>query len=409
MLGNLNLVSSFTEQVLGAYLTHMSRLQINLHRNLRRTILRGHPWVYKDAITSPGNIKTAQLCQVMDGKNEFLGWAYYDPHSPLCLRFLSLDKKPPTFENFENRFKTALQIRKSVISPNTDSFRLLNGEGDLLPGLICDVYNGVGVLQFDGQGANEFWDKPRIADWLLKSGACVTVVEKLRRQTEGGIVVLAGTKPAEEVIATEHGVKFIVNLEKGQKTGFFLDQRENRNYLRSVSEGLSVLNLFSYSGGFSVYAGLGGASRVASLDIAEGAIELAKRNWVLNGLPAEKHTGLCADVFEYLNTSTDIWDHIVVDPPSMGHSEEHKSRAQTKYTELFATVARKIKSGGQLSVSSCSSHISFEDFFEIINESLSQAKRRGRILRVSGQGPDHPFPHSCHELRYLKFVHLILN
>ena len=235
------------------------------------------------------------------------------------------------------------------------------------------------------------------------------MVEKLRRQTEGGIVVLAGEKPAEEVIATEHGVKFIVNLEKGQKTGFFLDQRENRNYIRSVSKGMSVLNLFSYSGGFSVYAGLGGAKKVASLDIADGAIQLAKRNWELNGLPDGAHQGLCVDVFEYLNTASEIWDHIIVDPPSMGHSEEHKERAQSKYIELFATVAKKIKTGGQLSVSSCSSHISFEDFFEIINESLSQAKRRGRIIRVSGQGPDHPFPHSCHELRYLKFVHLILN
>ncbi len=387
----------------------MSKLQIHLHRNLRRTVLRGHPWIYKDAVKAPVQIKSAQLCQVMDGKNEFLAWAYYDPHSPLCLRILSLEKKPPTFETFEARFLSALQIRRSVLSENTDSYRLFNGEGDLLPGLICDVYNSTAVLQFDGQGANEFWDKQKIADWLIKNSGCQTVVEKLRRQTEGGIVVLAGEKPAEEVIATEHGVKFIVNLEKGQKTGFFLDQRENRNYIRSVSKGMSVLNLFSYSGGFSVYAGLGGAKKVASLDIADGAIQLAKRNWELNGLPDGAHQGLCVDVFEYLNTASEIWDHIIVDPPSMGHSEEHKERAQSKYIELFATVAKKIKTGGQLSVSSCSSHISFEDFFEIINESLSQAKRRGRIIRVSGQGPDHPFPHSCHELRYLKFVHLILN
>ena len=387
----------------------MSKLQIHLHRNLRRTVLRGHPWIYKDAVKAPGQVKSAQLCQVMDGKNEFLAWAYYDPHSPLCLRILSLEKKPPTFETFEARFLSALQLRRSVLSENTDSYRLFNGEGDLLPGLICDVYNSTAVLQFDGQGANEFWDKQKIADWLIKNSDCQTVVEKLRRQTEGGIVLLAGEKPTEEVIATEHGVKFIVNLEKGQKTGFFLDQRENRNYIRSVSKGMSVLNLFSYSGGFSVYAGLGGAKKVASLDIADGAIQLAKRNWELNGLPDSAHQGLCVDVFEYLNTASEIWDHIIVDPPSMGHSEEHKERAQSKYIELFATVAKKIKAGGQLSVSSCSSHISFEDFFEIINESLSQAKRRGRIIRVSGQGPDHPFPHSCHELRYLKFVHLILN
>lgn len=371
--------------------------------------MRGHPWVYRDAISTPPKVNRAQLCQMLDSKNDHLAWAYYDPHSPLCLRVLSLDKKPPTFQLFEQRFNLALQLRKSVLSPNTDSYRLFNGEGDLLPGLICDVYKDVAVLQFDGQGANEFWEKQKITDWLMKESGCTSVVEKLRRQTEGGLVLLGGKKCSEEIIAKENGVSFVVNLEKGQKTGFFLDQRENRKYIQSVSKGKSVLNLFSYSGGFSVYAGLGGAVKVASLDIAEGAIELASKNWALNGLEPKLHEGLCVDVFDYLGSVTEAWDHIIVDPPSMGHSEEHKERARLKYIELFTAVAKKIKSQGQLSVSSCSSHISFEDFFEIINESLSQAKRRGQIVRVSGQGPDHPFPHGCHELRYLKFVHLVLS
>ena len=387
----------------------MSKLQIQLHRNLRRTVLRGHPWIYRDAVAGNPKVATAQLCQLNDAKNEFLAWAYYDPHSPLCLRILSLEKKPPTFETYETRMGIALEIRRAVLSSNTNSYRLFNGEGDLLPGLVCDVYDKVAVLQFDGQGSNEFWEKKRIADWLIKENVVTTVIEKLRRHTEGGIILLAGAPCENEVVATEHGVKFLVNLEKGQKTGFFLDQRENRNYIRSVSKGKSVLNLFSYTGGFSVYAGLGGATKVASLDIAEGAIDLSTQNWALNGLAPEKHTGLCVDVFEYLNSPHDAWDHIIVDPPSMGHSEEHRDRAKTKYIELFAAVAKKVKQGGQLSVSSCSSHVSFADFNEIIEEALSQAKRRGRILRISGQGPDHPFPHSAHELRYLKFVHLVLN
>lgn len=387
----------------------MTILQIQLHRNLRRTVLRGHPWIYRDAIVRAPQIKSAELCQVQDHKKEFLAWALFDPHSPLCLRILSLDKKPPNNEAFQLLFARALQIRRSVISSDTDSFRLFNGEGDLLPGLVCDIYKSIAVLQYDGQGPKEFWQNLPIADWLIQNKVCTSVVEKLRRHTEGGILHLAGEPCENEITASEHGVKFKVNLEKGQKTGFFLDQRENRKYIQSVSRGLSVLNLFSYSGGFSVYAGLGGAKKVASLDIAEGAIELAQQNWTLNGLAPENHTGLCVDVFEYLKQTQETWDHIIVDPPSMGHSEEHKDRAKTKYIELFAAVAKKIKPGGQLSVSSCSSHISFEDFFEIINESLSQAKRRGQILRVSGQGPDHPFPHSCHELRYLKFVHLLLN
>ncbi len=374
--------------------------------------MRGHPWVYKEAVTTPAKVTTAQLGQVLDGKDEPLGWAMYDPHSPLCLRFLSLDKKPPTFEFFEKRFAQALQIRRSVVSADTDSYRLFNGEGDLLPGLVCDVYGSVAVMQFDGQGPGEFWEKKRIADWIVASGAAQTAVEKFRRNSQGGIQNLAGTPINENeftVIATENGVKFKVDLVNGQKTGFFLDQRDNRKYIQNISKGYSVLNLFSYSGGFSVYAGLGGAKKVASLDVAQGAIDLATENWKLNGLPPENHTGLCVDVFDFLKTDQEMWDHVIVDPPSMGHSEDQKSRAQSKYIETFTAAIKRVKPQGQISVSSCSSHISFEDFFEIINESVSAARRRGQILRVSGQGPDHPFPHSCPELRYLKFVHLVLN
>jgi 23S rRNA (cytosine1962-C5)-methyltransferase len=204
-------------------------------------------------------------------------------------------------------------------------------------------------------------------------------------------------------------VKFKVDLQKDQKTGFFLDQRENRKYIQSVSQGASVLNLFSYTGGFSMYAGIGGASRVASLDIAEGAIQLANESWALNGLPPEQHQGLCVDVFDYLKNEKETWDHVIVDPPSMGHSEEQKDRAVAKYIETFEAAARRVRSKGHLTVSSCSSHISFADFFEIINEAVSKANRRAQILRISGQGADHPFPHSAHELRYLKFVDMILN
>ena len=382
---------------------------IQLHRNLRRTVLRGHPWIFRESIRSPLKTSIAQLCQVLDSKNENLAWAIYDPHSPLCLRVLSLEKKPPSFDFFEKRFADALSLRGLVINKQTDSFRLFNGEGDLLPGMICDIYGSVAVLQFDGQGPSEFWDKERIAKSLIQLGACKTVVEKFRRRSDGGTQLLAGKSCDNSLIATENSVQFKVDLQNGQKTGFFLDQRENRKYVQSVAKGRSVLNLFCYTGGFSIYAGLGGADRVGSLDVSQGAIDLAKENWALNGLGPEKHLPLCVDVFDYLKNNENNWDHVIVDPPSLGHSEDQKERAQMKYVELFSAAIKRVKSRGQLSLSSCSSHISFEDFFEIINEALSTVRRRGQILRVSGQGPDHPFPHGCHELRYLKFVHLVLN
>lgn len=387
----------------------MALLKIHLQRNLRRTVLRGHPWIYREALSEAPAATKAQLAQVFDGKKEFLAWAMYDPHSPLNLRILSLDKKLPDAQWMAHRFSEALKLRRNAISENTNCYRLFNGEGDLLPGLVCDVYAGVAVLQFDGQGPGEFWDREMITSWLLQSGAVESVVEKFRRHTQAGLQFLGG-QPCDYLReVTEHGARFKVDIEHGQKTGFFIDQRENRNYLRSVSKNLSVLNLFSYSGGFSVNAGLGHASQVTSVDVAQGAIDLANENWRMNGLNPQLHQGITADVFQYLAQSKELWDHIVVDPPSMGHSEEHKSRAQGKYIELFTTAIKKVKPEGQISLSSCSSHISFNDFYEIITESLSQARRRGRILRVSGQGPDHPFPHSAQELQYLKFFHLTLS
>jgi len=386
----------------------MARLKVRLTRNLRRSILRGHPWVFKEAVQAPGNVDRAQLAQVFDAKGEELAWAIYDPHGPLCLRILSTASAPPNATFFEQRFLRALALRKGVQTDKTNAFRLFNGEGDLLPGLVCDIYDSVAVLQFDGEGPGEFWDKEQVARWLLASTPVKSVIEKTRRSTDRTIVQLAGVPSGSEITIQENGVSFRVNLEKGQKTGFFLDQRDNRDYVRRSSAGKSVLNLFSYSGGFSVYAGMGGAEKVASLDISAGAIEMAQENWALNGLQKQNHTGLCVDVFEYLGGAAETWDHIIVDPPSMSHSEDQRETAKNKYITLFAAAAGRVKAGGELSLSSCSSHVSFDDFFEIIDEALSTARRTGQILRVSGQGPDHPYPHSCRELRYLKYVHLAL-
>lgn len=383
-------------------------LKIKLNRNLRRSVMRGHPWIYKEAIHQPPKVETAQLVSVLDQKGEPLGWAMYDPHGPLSLRMVSLEKKPPNQAFYESQLRRALDLRLNLNLVDTTAYRLVNGEGDFLPGLVCDIYAETAVVQFDGRGPSEFWNKQQLTAWILENARVKSVVEKSRRNTENGLTLLAGVKSASEITVTENGVKFRVDILNGQKTGFFLDQRDNREYVRSISRGKSVLNLFSYTGGFSVYAGLGGATRVASLDVAEGAVRAAAHNWKLNGLLPEKHEGLAVDVFDYLASAKENWDHIIVDPPSMGHSEEQKDRAVKKYIDLFAASAKLVQPGGQLSLSSCSSHITFEDFFEIIREAMSLARRRGQILRVSGQGPDHPFLHGAHEQRYLKFVHLVL-
>jgi 23S rRNA (cytosine1962-C5)-methyltransferase len=264
---------------------------------------------------------------VLDGKNEHLGWAIYDPHSPLSLRILSLKKNPPNDAYFEELFSRALSLRKSIINSGlnseTSSYRLFNGEGDHLPGMICDIYGEVAVLQFDGKGPREFWPKTKVAQWLLNNVGSTSVVEKVRRPTEEQVIqLLAGKECSSTLVIKENNVLFKVDIDTGQKTGFFLDQRDNRKYVQSLSKGKTVLNLFSYTGGFSVYAGLGGAAKVASLDVAAGAIAFATENWALNKLEPQNHVGLCVDVFEYLNEKGEMWDYVLVDPPSMSHSEE---------------------------------------------------------------------------------------
>jgi 23S rRNA (cytosine1962-C5)-methyltransferase len=201
--------------------------------------------------------------------------------------------------------KRAVALRQGLNLEGTTAYRLINGEGDFLPGLVCDVYGSTAlttsgstaVVQFDGRGPSEFYNKEQIAGWISQFTGVKSVVEKFRRNTEGGLNLLAGSPTASVIEITENGVRFEVDIENGQKTGFFLDQRDNRQYVRTISSGKSVLNLFSYTGGFSVYAGLGGATRVASLDVAEGAVRSAEANWALNGLTPAHHEGLAVDVF----------------------------------------------------------------------------------------------------------------
>lgn len=394
----------------------MSKIKVRLTRNLRRSLLQGHPWVYREAISPVSGITRATLAEVSDAKG-FIGWAIYDPHSPLALRLISTDEVPPTTANrfFEKQFARAWDLRRGQFHQSgpaaTNAFRLFNGEGDRLPGLVCDLYHQTAVLQFDGRGPGEFWDRAQLASWLTEKMDVKCVVEKIRRPGTDvePLVHLMGEKAGDSVEVLENGARFDVNIARGQKTGFFLDQRDNRFYVRGFSQGKTVLNLFSYTGGFSISAGLGGAESVTSVDLSSDAIASANSGFEANGLEKSRHHGIAADVFDFLLNEKTKWDHVIVDPPSMSHSEERKDIAVKKYTELFRQCLARVKPNGQISFSSCSSHISFEDFHEITTESLSLARRHGRVLRISGQGADHPYPHACPELRYLKFFHLALD
>lgn len=383
-------------------------ISVRLKRNLKKVILQGNPWIYSEALELRQATKDAGLCKVLEKDGSLIGWGLLDPNSPLMVRMLSLGSKPPTKETFSTRLESAWNLRAHLSTQDTNCFRLVNGEGDFLPGLICDIYNDLAVLQFDGAGPYSFWQQDWIAAWLLENTSCTRVYYKPRHDSKNKPLQWGKPEPEnppQKVM--ENGCHFEVDYVRGQKTGFFLDQRENRQYVRFLARNKSAINLFSYSGGFSIYAGVGGAQSVTSVDIAQEAIHLADRNWELNQLQTP-HKGICADVFNYLTDSKDKYDIVICDPPSLAKAEKHKEQAIKKYTETFALAAQRVNKGGSLLLSSCSSHISFNDFKDITAAALSKARCRGQILRISGQGADHPFPHSCEHLRYLKFYHLVL-
>jgi len=377
--------------------------KVQLLKNLRRDILRGHPWVYRKAFEPQADYSESLLVKVLDQKGKFLAWGMYHPEGPLGLRVLSLESKPPTENFFENQIQRAFERRTFIDRRLTNAFRGINGEGDGLPGLVCDLYDKTAVIQFDGSGPEEFWRNYPVVDWVKSTTQAEVVVSK----TRGEFIEEAGHYNPGPNRILENGLQFLVDIEKGQKTGFFFDQRDNRDHIRSFSKGLRVMNLFSYTGGFSVYAGAGGASEVLSVDLSAPALELAEQSWDSHSFKGTHQTS-AVDIFDMLASDKTTWDMVIVDPPSMAHSEKQKPGAIAKYIEVFSAAAKRVRPGGHLVLSSCSSHISFEDFEGIASESLSKASLRGIVRRFSGQGADHPYAHACPEMRYLKFIHLEL-
>lgn len=381
---------------------------LKLSKNLRKSLLRGHPWVYRQALDSnvlrQAQQKSQKTVALKDTKNKFVGWGYYDSQSPIAFRMVRLGSERPNTSFYHKVMMSALTARSPILDAATNCYRLFNGEGDGLPGLVCDVYNNIAVLQCDGVGAEQFWSKEKIGAWLVKHKVAESVIFKPRQKTAQHVF---GAKAPQFVEILENNQRFEVDLVQGQKTGFFLDQRENRKYVQSLSSEKKVLNLFSYTGGFSIYASSGGASQVTSVDISEKATEQLEKNIRLNDVKPESHTVVTEDVFKFMEINkSKKWDLIIVDPPSMAPSESAKPQAIKKYIDIFARAAAQVEKGGDICFSSCSSHISFDDFMVIIQEALSQVRRNGFICRVSGQGSDHPFPVSCRELQYLKFVHV---
>lgn len=390
-----------------------SPLVLRLNRDLARTIKRGHPWVYADALRDLPRASSGTPAVLLDNKKgQPVAIGFYDPASPLAFRVCDATGLAKLDDRWaERRLRDALTLRARLFDEQsagtqTTGYRLLNGEGDGTPGLVVDVYGSAAVMKLDGAGPCGFWNAPEIAGWLAESSSLNCVYERRKeRGTEGRVLV--GSIPQYPVPFVEHGLKFTADLVKGQKTGFFLDQRENRHTIRHLARGHSVLNLFAYTGGFSVAAGCGGATQVTTVDLAKPAIDAAVDHWRLNGLPESLHEALAADAFVFLEVAARErrrWDIVVVDPPSFAPNQESIPKATTAYQTLIAAGARVTSKGGLLAAASCSSHINLEAFLTICEEGVSEARRRATVLGIHSQPADHPTPLVLPEFRYLKFV-----
>ena len=393
------------------YFTFEKSHRLKLIRDLGKHIKRGNPWIFSDAVEKL-KIPEGSYAILMSHKNEVLGHGFYSPSINLAFRVLTVGDKKLNDAEVVARMARAIQNKKHLLSIENKCFRILNGEGDELPGVVADYYAGVVVLKLDGTAAEAFWVKEQIANYFMEQNQipvkCVYFKRK-NKEEEKGMILAGECENLNEVEFLEHGVKFRTNIIDAAKTGFFLDQRENRNFIRSVSKDKTLLNLFGYTGGFSVYAGLGGASQVTTVDIAPHAIKASELNWEINLLPSEKHTGICTDAFEFvLEAQRDkkLWDIVITDPPSFAPNQKAVVSAKDAYTKIFADSLRLVKDQGYFVASSCSGHITFDQFLETVQEALSQSKRRGKVLLVKGQPEDHPFPLALPEMRYLKFVYL---
>ncbi len=383
-------------------------LYLHLKQDRSKAILQGHPWVFAHTLkelppTSPG---TRALLKDKDGK--IIAKGMYDPKSVLAFRVCAQATENLDDDLIVTRLQSAITLRQRLFPQpsTTNAYRLINGEGDLLPGLVCDIYNDCAVFQLDGAGPAGFWNIEEIAAWLAPKLSLKHLLFKARSNDSADTRNLGGTQFNGVATFRENNLCFEADLLKGQKTGFFLDQRDNRKKIGELSKGQRVLNLFGYTGGFSVYAGAGGAREVTTVDLAKPAILAAQKNWELNDLRTP-HEAVATDAFEFLDKSKldrQQWDIVVVDPPSFASSKETVEKAQLSYIRLLTLATQVTTSGGILAASSCSSHISSEMFYSICEQAISKARGRGTILSISGQPEDHPFPLACEELRYLKFM-----
>lgn len=377
-------------------------------------IRRGHPWVWREAIVSGGGgLKSGAIVNLHDRSGAFVGKGIWDASSPIAARVLTRNAgEAVDIHLFGRRFEQAIARRAAFIDmKTTNAYRLCNGEGDSLPGLVIDRYDDIAVMRLDGSLLDIFIEPltERLQPILEACGIRSLARRKHRDENrkEGKLEPLFGPPPPKSLTVLENGIRMVVDLAYGQKTGAFLDQRENRAKIGELAKGRRVLNLFSYAGGFSTAAALGGALHVTSVDMAHAAHATAQASMRENGLDPRAHSFVTADAFAFLEAArerNERWDLIISDPPSFAPSERAVPRALGAYRKLHEGCASVLADGGIFCAASCSSHITAEAFLTTLDESSLGGRSGLSLVALHGPGADHPTLPAFPEGRYLKFA-----
>ncbi len=395
-------------------------LRLRVTAAAERSIRRGHPWVFAESVNEQnraGNL--GEVAVVYDRQDKFLAAGLFDPDSPIRARILHAGK-PARIDAawLAGKMAEAFARREGMFDSATTGYRCVNGESDGLPGLVADRYAHTLVVKLY-TGAWLRWLAGLAENAVSPATKFETVILRLSRNIQPAAAelgwrdgqALRGAAPDGSVIFLENGLRFESDVVRGQKTGFFLDQRENRMEARKLAGAKSVLNLFSFSGGFSVAAAAGGAAHVVSLDLSERALTAAKRNFALNREIAAVancgHETIRADAFAWLERKPDaVFDVVILDPPSLAPRESDRAAALSGYRKLIAGALARVRSGGTLVACSCSAHVSHEEFFVVAKETARQAGRSFAVLKTTGQPSDHKARFA--EGEYLKAIYLAI-
>ena len=380
-----------------------------LKKGKEESLLRRHPWIFSGAIQRiNGKPEEGDLVTVYTNDNKFIARGHIQVGS-IAVRVLTFNDEPIDHNFWKQRIATAYEMRRSIgiaSREDNDTYRLVHGEGDNLPGLVIDIYNDTAVIQAHSVGMHV--NRAEIAAALSETlgerinsiyyKSDTTLPYKADLNQENGYIM---GKSANDT-ATEYGLKFHIDWLRGQKTGFFIDQRENRVLLEKYSKGRKLLNMFCYTGGFSIYALRGGAELVHSVDSSAKAIDLTNANVALNFPDDKRHTAYAEDAFDYLDKMGDNYDLIILDPPAFAKHRDSLRNALIGYRRLNAKAIEKIKPGGIIFTFSCSQAVSKENFRTAVFTAAAMAKRNVRILHQLTQPADHPVNIYHPEGEYLK-------